>query len=120
MSIGNNIKRLRKKKEISQEELGKLIDTHINNISRYERDIQMPSAEVVKKLAVVFQVSADELLFDEVEDFPAAQGKDGRFLECVEKIDGLGEEDRDVVYKVVEAFVVKDEVGRISKRGKRS
>ncbi|MCP4136776.1 MAG: helix-turn-helix transcriptional regulator [bacterium] len=116
MSIGVNIKKFRKMRNISQIELGKLIDTHINNIGRYERDEQMPSAEIIKKLAVVFEVSADALLFDNQADFPAAKFKDVRVVEYVEKIDGLSVRDREVVFTVVDALVVKDEVGRISKK----
>ncbi len=119
MSIGSKIRELRKKRNISQEELGNLIDTHLTNVGRYERDIQMPSAEIIKKIAVVFEVAADELLFDEQREIPAVRVKDERVLEYLEVIDALPVEDREVIFAVVDSMAIKNEVGKISSKVKR-
>ena len=67
MTLGEKIKKLRTEKGISQEELGRLMDVHYTHVSRYERNQSTPSMEALKKLARVFKVSADYLLFDDVE-----------------------------------------------------
>ncbi len=119
MSMGSNIKELRKKKKLSQEELGKLIDTHLTNVGRYERDMQTPSADIIKKLAVIFEVSADQLLFDNYSDFPTSKITDKKVAEYMEALDGLPEGDKEIVFGVIEAMVVKNEMGRISKKAGR-
>lgn len=53
---------LRKKKELSQAELGKKIGTSGDIIGRYERDIMSPSIEVIIKIADMLEVSIDYLV----------------------------------------------------------
>ena len=52
----------RKKKELSQAELGKKIGTSGDIIGRYERDIMSPSIEVIIKITDVLEVSIDYLV----------------------------------------------------------
>jgi transcriptional regulator with XRE-family HTH domain len=116
MSIGKKIKELRKRKDVSQEELGKMIGAHLTNVSRYERDQQVPSADVIKKLAEVFDVSADYLLFDNANDMATAKVKDKQVLKYLEKIEKLPQEDKDVVYAIIKALEIKNDVSKISKK----
>ncbi|MEJ0055084.1 MAG: helix-turn-helix transcriptional regulator [Bacteroidota bacterium] len=51
MALGDNMMLLRKKKDFSQAELGKLIGTSGDVIGRYERGDISPSIEVVSKIA---------------------------------------------------------------------
>jgi transcriptional regulator with XRE-family HTH domain len=62
MTIGENIMLLRKKKELSQAELGKKIGTSGDIIARYERDIMSPSIDVIIKIADVLEVTIDYLV----------------------------------------------------------
>lgn len=62
MTIGENIMLLRKKKELSQAELGKKIGTSGDIIGRYERDIMSPSIDVIIKIANVLEVTLDYLV----------------------------------------------------------
>lgn len=62
MTIGEHIMLLRKKKNFSQADLGKKIGTSGDIIGRYERDIMMPSIEVIMKVADVLEVSIDFLV----------------------------------------------------------
>jgi transcriptional regulator with XRE-family HTH domain len=61
--FGENLKRLRVEKNISQEEMAKKIKVHANHLSRYERGLSAPSIEVVEKMAKLLDVSIDELVF---------------------------------------------------------
>src|SRR3989339_45395 len=62
MTIGKNIMPLRKKKNLSQAELGKKIGTSGDVIGRYERNIITPSIDVIIKIADALNVSIDYLV----------------------------------------------------------
>lgn len=60
--IAKNIKRLRKKLEISQDKLSKLADVSHNTIIKIESGgIQNPTIKTAQKIAKVLGVSLDEL-----------------------------------------------------------
>lgn len=88
VSIGERITQLRKQKNWSQDELAKQIDSSRVMIGKYERGDNLPSIEVIVKLAKAFEVSADFLLgegqnasydkemikrLDEVENLPTQE-----------------------------------------------
>lgn len=56
----------RKKKKLSQDELGEMISYSRNNISKWERGVSFPSdPNVLEKLADIFDVSIEELMYGE-------------------------------------------------------
>lgn len=62
MTLGEHITTLRKRKKLSQSELGKKIGTSGDIIGKYERDEVKPSIEVVIKIADMLDVSIDYLV----------------------------------------------------------
>ena len=62
MDFGDNMMLIRKKKGLSQADLGKLIGTSGDVIGRYERGDIKPSIEVVEKMADALEVSIDYLV----------------------------------------------------------
>jgi transcriptional regulator with XRE-family HTH domain len=62
MALADNMMLLRKKKELSQAELGKMIGTSGDVIGRYERGDISPSIEAVAKIADALEVSVDYLI----------------------------------------------------------
>jgi len=61
-TIAKNIKKIRKKKGISQDKLSKLADVAYNTIIKIESGaIQNPTIETVQKIAKALDVSLDEL-----------------------------------------------------------
>ena len=62
MNLGEHITQLRKRKKISQNDLGKKIGTSGDIIGRYERNEVKPSIEVASKIADVLNVSLDFLM----------------------------------------------------------
>ncbi|MCP4136195.1 MAG: helix-turn-helix transcriptional regulator [bacterium] len=117
MSIGSKIREIRKSRNFSQGDLAERLGAYLTNISRYERDLQIPSAEIIKKLAVIFEVSADYFLFDEVSESASAKIKDKTLLEFVERVDNLPNEQKKLVVGVMDAVLFKYEVKRISSKG---
>jgi transcriptional regulator with XRE-family HTH domain len=60
--IGNRIKKLRTQKQITQEELGKIVGVTTSMIGMYETNARKPSYEVLTKMADYFNATTDYLL----------------------------------------------------------
>ncbi len=67
MLLAKRIKELRNKKDLTQEELGKLINVTKVSICCYENGTRVPSLETIVALADIFEVSLDDLLGREME-----------------------------------------------------
>ena len=66
MLLAKRIKDLRIKKDLTQEELGKLINVTKVSISCYENATRLPSLESIVALADIFEVSLDDLVGREI------------------------------------------------------
>ena len=62
MNLGKIIKQLRQKHNMTQEDLGKIIDKNRSTIAGYETEGKEPDYETLKKIAIYFNVSTDYLL----------------------------------------------------------
>lgn len=60
--IGDRIKILRLKANLTQEELAKKINTSRSNIANYENDKNMPSVDILEKLSKELHCRADYLM----------------------------------------------------------
>ena len=67
MHIGKNIKFLRKSKGLNQSKLGELVDISNATVSSYESGVNQPGIDTVAKLAMVLEVSIDDLIFRDIE-----------------------------------------------------
>ncbi len=61
MNIGNKIKKLRKQKGITQEQLANAIGISFQSVSKWENNIALPDITLMPLLANFFSVSMDEL-----------------------------------------------------------
>lgn len=66
MSIGDNIRRLRLEKKMTQKELSKLSGISEVMISQYERGVRVPKNNNMARIAYVLDKSGRELLDDEL------------------------------------------------------
>lgn len=97
--IGQNIRRFRKQRELSQRELAKLLPkTGSNEISKYERGLQVPRTHTLYEITQALRVSMDDLLNPPPEerdgrvvapDDPSPQPGDGR-SQAVDTAEGAG------------------------------
>ena len=62
MTIGSNIKKLRRERDITQEQLADFLHLTPSAISQWETDRVLPDIQYIPKLAHLFSVSADEIL----------------------------------------------------------
>ena len=66
-----NLTELRKKKNISQEELAKALDISQGAVSAYETGRWEPSITTIKKMSTILDCTIDELLTDPKEKLEA-------------------------------------------------
>ena len=66
--LGNKIQKLRKKNNLTQEELAEKVDVARQTISKWELGETSPDIKQAKKLARIFKVSLDELTDNEIKD----------------------------------------------------
>ncbi len=68
MTIGQNIKRLRKDRAIQQGELAQMVGASQMTVSNWERDKFYPSAISLICLADIFDITLDELVGRKMND----------------------------------------------------
>lgn len=65
--FGDKLKQLRKQANLTQEELGKKLGVAKNTVSYWESDDSQPSLDTIKEISILFQVSVDYLLGNEID-----------------------------------------------------
>ena len=62
MSVGSNIKQLRLKKDMTQQELADRLGLTQNNVTRWERDGATPNVIMAKQIANILGCTIEDLL----------------------------------------------------------
>ena len=79
MKFATILKNLRKDRQMTQDELSKLLNVAKSTVSMYEQGERMPSFEIMESLADIFNVSIDVLYGRETESIktekPADEGE---------------------------------------------
>ena len=65
MSFAENLKQIRKEKQLSQEELAEILNVSRQAISKWERGISMPDTSIMLELCDILGISVNELLSGE-------------------------------------------------------
>lgn len=68
MNIGNKLMELRKKQNLSQEELAEKVGVARQTISKWELGETSPDIKQAKDLSIIFNVSLDELVDNDIRD----------------------------------------------------
>ena len=66
MTIGKKIVHLRIVNNVSQEELSKYLKVSRQSLSKWENDETLPPLNIIRELCLIFKVSADELIDDNI------------------------------------------------------
>jgi len=107
MDIGANIKRLREDRGIKQSEIADLVGMHRSNYSKIENGQREISLAAVDKIADFFNISIDELIHLG-QDIPKEISlEDKTTVEQVRLIQELDQEEKNVVFKMIETFLTK-------------
>jgi len=62
LNIGENIKRFRKERNITQEELSEILGVSFQSVSRWENGTCYPDLELLPTIAEFFRITVDSLL----------------------------------------------------------
>lgn len=114
MVIGEHIKRLRQEKGWSQAQLANKLNVHQKQISGYERNIHVPSTDVIIRTAKLFDVSLDYLVFEEREDALSVKIADRELLRRLEEVDKLSDHDKATIKEILDAFILKNQFQRLA------
>ena len=101
MTIGEHIVLLRKRKKLSQAQLGKMVGTSGDIIGRYERAIITPSIDVILKISESLGVSIDFLVGKTTFEM------DNQMIARIEEIAKLPDDKKDYVFNLID-IVIRD------------
>lgn len=108
-SFGENLKKIRSAKNVSQGQLAQMINMHSTHISRYERNLTSPTIDVVKKIAEKLDVSADALVYGFEDERAKENIKDSELLNMFTKVQVLEQNDINCVKSLLKAFIFQKE-----------
>lgn len=99
MTFGAHITSLRKRKSLSQADLGKMVGTSGDIIGKYERDDVKPSIEVASKIADALEVSLDFLVGKTSVEI------DAKTLKRLQDMQKLNDLDKAHLFEIIDAFL---------------
>ena len=108
MSFGENLRRLRRDKGLTQAELAKLADLKITHMSKLENDTGDPKLSTLYKLMGALECSADTLLMDANK-----VGVDGVLQASFDRAQQLPRRKKAIVIELIDSFCIADGMGEI-------
>jgi transcriptional regulator with XRE-family HTH domain len=111
--LGGKIKKLRKQRKLSQEDVAAKAGINPTHLSRLENDRYQPSIDVVKKLAEMFEVSVDYLLSDDDGEAGEVQIRNKPLAERIRLIDSLDDADQQALIQVIDSMLTKQRMRQV-------
>ena len=113
MAFANKLTKIRKSRNLTQQELAQKVGIGISQMRRYEKGSSSPTLEVIKNLSITLGVSTDELIFDTNERVAASKILDKDLLRQFETVSSLTPHDIDAVKTVLESIILKNKIEEI-------
>ena len=107
MLLADRIRQLRQEHRWTQAELGQKIKIHQKQISSYERGVNIPSTEVLIKMADIFDVTLDYLAFEEKGSPGKVNIQDRELLRRFEQVDRLPDHEKNLAKEVLDLIILK-------------
>jgi len=99
MTFGERLILVRKRKKLSQADVGKKININGDAVGRYERNEVRPTIEMATKLAQALEVSLDYLVGNTDIELDKAM------LNRVQEINMLSDENKEHIYVTLDALI---------------
>ena len=106
MAFRDTFVRLRKDRAWTQAEVADKIGLSVGQVKKYEKGDSAPTLHILARIAMVFGVSADELVFEHGAG-PAAHKLDAELLTRFEKVAQLPDRERDAVLVLLDSVIAK-------------
>lgn len=100
MSIGTRIRSLREKQGLTQRELAEKMQTAQKNVSAYENDVTIPSATMLKSIAVALETDANYLL-----DISSKKKTELPLASIMRDIENLPQKEREALLTTIQTFL---------------
>ena len=101
MTFGERLTTVRKRKKLSQADIGKMININGDAYGRYERNEVKPTIEMATKIANALEVSLDYLVGKTDLEL------DNSMLNRIQAVTKMSEEDKSHVFSLLDAFIAK-------------
>ena len=112
--FSQRLRSLRKQNNLSQAELARATGVHTSHIGRYERDKSQPSADKLKKMADILNVSSDYLIEGASPKAAKASFEDRELLQQFQKVEQMPEEEKNVIKILLDAFIIKQQLKKLA------
>lgn len=109
MSFSKRLSAVRKERGLTQQQMSDLMGIHLSQIKRYESGDTQPSLEVLRKIALALNVSADLLLFEQNERGPS---DDLRMQ--FEALSQFSPDEKKVAKELLDSLILKHTANRLS------
>lgn len=117
MPIADRIRHLRQERRWSQAELGERLGVHQKQVSAYERGVNLPSTEVLIKMAEVFDVTLDYLAFEAKGQPTSINIQDRELLRRFEALDHLSESEKTLAKDMLDLVILKNRFRSLAQTG---
>ena len=107
MNLGENIKRIRKEKGLQQKQVALELGVDQSNYNKIENGKREPSVTILQKLADLFGVTMDYMINPSGKLPKEVVIEDKTANEQLRLIAQLNEEDRQVIFKMIDAMLTK-------------
>lgn len=109
MDFGTRLKKLRKEKEISQEDFAKQLGVSRSSVGNYETNQNMPTAEILTKIASILDCSIDYILCKTDVRNHEEINIDEADIAFASGVKGLNETNKMIIRNTLEALLAKQE-----------
>ncbi len=99
-NFANNLKKIRKSRKLTQEQLAELVDVDFRYISFLENAKSFPSCDLIERLSDALNVKYSEL-FDIQEDISRKEIE----ASLINLIKSLSDKNLEIVYKIVKDLI---------------
>jgi transcriptional regulator with XRE-family HTH domain len=105
MSIGNNIKRIREQKGLSQKEVNTELGLDKSSYSKLEKDLREVKISELQKLSSLFDMSFTEIINYEGDIPKEVTIEDKSAIEQMKLIGQLDEDDKQTIFKLIDKML---------------
>lgn len=109
MSFPERLSAIRKERGLTQQVVADRAEIHVAQIRRYENGETQPALDVIRRLSIALNVSADMLVFEKGE-----RGPDDDLLLQFEAVNRFDPEEKKIVKALLEGMILKHETKRIT------